>query len=90
MKPNATLISKGLSSQGTKLILEDGRELSGLTRVQFTAEVNDINRISAELFSSGIEAQGQLTLMMNHPETGELKEVSKIQFVDGSEWSVPE
>lgn len=86
MNITAKIVSGGPSSHGTQIILEDGSEIKGLTRVTFTAAVGDINRIDAEIVSAAIEANGQISFYVEHPKEGGMREVSKIEFADGSEW----
>lgn len=83
---NAKIISEGGSAFGTRVLTEGGAEIPGIRKVTFTAEVDDICRIDAEIMLASIEAEGKLTLFADNPETGQLGEVRRIEFADGTEW----
>lgn len=84
---NAKLISEGGVAAGTRVVLEGGGELQGVTRVTFTAEAGDLCRLEAEIMMAAVEAEGLLSVHAVHPETGALGEVARVVFADGSEWS---
>lgn len=83
---NARLICNGQSPHGVRVLLEDGGELLGMTRVTFTANVDDICRIEAEFLPAEVNVEGQLKTWMPHPIDGDLREIAKVIFADGSEW----
>jgi hypothetical protein len=87
---NAKIISEGGYVLGTQVVLEDGTELQGVSRVTFTADVKDgVCRIDAELAFGEIEADGKLTVWGTHPLTGVHGPIAKVIFADGTEWAAP-
>ncbi|UZW54965.1 hypothetical protein NUH86_16040 [Sphingobium sp. JS3065] len=83
---NAKVISGG-KAFGTKVILEDGGELRGITHIQWTAAVDDVCRLDVQVIMSKVEAEGVLKLFSEHPTEGGIREVAKVIYADGSEWA---
>lgn len=73
----------------TKLLLDDGREVKGITRLTYTAMADNYSIIKADIACGQIEAEGIVRFYAANPETSETSEVSKIVFADGAEWIAP-
>lgn len=83
----AIVKSPGPMGHGTQLInSETGDEIKGVTRIGITIVPDDIIRIDAEIFSTGLDVTGELSLYVADPATGETKRPTRIEYDDGTFW----
>jgi hypothetical protein len=86
----ATVKAPGPGGWGTTLTnAETGDEIKGVSRIGITIVPDDIIRIDAEIFSTGIDVTGELELYIADPSTGETKQPTRIEFKDGTSWEAP-
>ena len=81
------IVSPGPSGMGTRVFNEDGAEIRGISSNTWRAEVDSINTAEVTLSTASTELHGQATFYAQHPITGQLSEIRRIWFEDGSEWS---
>ena len=62
----------------------EGMELNGVTSATVYYKADDIVRAELELYIAHEAISGTLHWYANHPETGEWKEINRIEFADGS------
>lgn len=80
--------SNGTGIMGSSLVdLASGAELQGVTRVVASMEMDNYNTIEAVFIGAEIDVEGELRPKIIDPATGELREISRIVFADGSEWT---
>lgn len=77
------------SLTGPRCILPSGEQLQGVTRIAWSAEVDDIARAEVTMFSDIVEVEGAWQMVMRHPITGELQAVAAITFGDGTSFNGP-
>lgn len=66
-----------LPSQGTKVILPDGTELEGVTKVEMVASLNDVWRAVIHLHAHMAVAQGvEATFVAVPEETGDVTDLA--------------
>ncbi len=82
----AKLISSGLG-YGTKVLTESGEELKGITRIRWEVAVDEIATMEVDLLAVTTEVEGRLLVRVPHPVDGDIREVARIVFADGSEWA---
>jgi hypothetical protein len=76
-----------LTGWGSSLFdAESGAELRGVRRITATAEVDDITTVEAEFVSAEVDIKGVLRAMIADPGSGDLKQIAKITYADGTEW----
>ena len=77
----------GPTGYGTTLTnAETGDEIKGVSRLAIYIVPDDIIRVDAEIFSAELDVVGRATFHVTDPGTGEAKEVSRIEFADGTAW----
>jgi hypothetical protein len=77
----------GPTGYGTTLTnAETGDEINGVSRLAIYIVPDDIIRVDAEIFSAELDVAGRATFRVTDPGTGEVKEVSRIEFADGTAW----
>lgn len=80
-------IQSGSTSRGTKVFdTASGQEIKGITRLTWTANVDDANRVQAEIVCAGADVEGELTVVAQAPDMDEPKPVKRIEFEDGTVW----
>lgn len=82
---NVRIVSDG-NVCGTRLFLDGGEELRHVSAVRFEHEAGEIPRVTVDLATHPIEAEGRLVCRLFHPVSGELRTISSITFADGSTW----
>ena len=66
--------------------IPEGKELKGVTSATVHYEPDDIVRADLKVFIAHEAIAGSLYWFANDPETGEWKEVKRIEFADGSKF----
>ena len=71
---------------GTSIELESGEALHGLVRVVWEHSVGDLPTMQAELLLMPVDGLARIRVMAAHPIAGDVRELKRIVFADGSEW----
>lgn len=82
------LDAPGPGHAGTTLTdTETGEKLHGIRAIRAIIEVDAVNVIEAEFICALTTARGLLVAQVRDPHSGDLKEVNRIIFADGTEWA---
>lgn len=82
------VLSPGPQGWGTTVTdTETGAGIKGISEIGIRIVPDDITRVEAHLFSTGLDVTGELSLYVADPATGESKEPTRIEFADGSVWT---
>ena len=77
----------GPQGWGTRMInAETGEEIRGVAAMSIRIVPDEFISIQADIFSAGIEVNGEAEFRVTDPATGEKKTVARVEFADGSEW----
>jgi hypothetical protein len=75
------------SPAGTTCVLPTGEPLLGVSRIAWSAELDDIAQAEITIWADTVEVEGKLQMFVCHPITGLAAEVAHIAFADGSCWA---
>lgn len=84
MTMQVKIVSPSGLANDTKVLLPDGSELQGITRIDFKPIVPGAFvecRIEIQAFS--LDASAAATMLIAHPRTGKLEPVKRIEFEGG-------
>lgn len=65
---------------------DEGRLIHGVSKAQFTAEVDSVCTVLLKFHAAKVDVAGVPTFYMQHPETGRTVEIKSIEFADGTRW----
>lgn len=81
---SVTVKSDG-SASGTT-IAADGKEIRGIRAVRFEHSAGDYPEINLDLCCATVEVAGLPVFHVTDPVSGEMKELLRVEFKDGSQW----
>ena len=83
----ARVIAPGPAGWGTTLLdVASGEEIKGVRAVRINIEPDNLIQIEADIFAEGIDVNGNLTLYIVDPCSGETKCPTRIEYDDGTAW----
>ena len=83
------VISPGPLGFGTTLLdTVSGEEIKGVRAIRINIEPDRHIGIEADICADGIDVNGELRLYVSDPATGEAKIPTRIEFDDGTVWTL--
>lgn len=80
--------TKGDFATGIDVELYDGdRKLNGVASVQVDMCPDDVVRAKCTVFVDTMDVEAEGRFVAIHPVSGELMELRRMEFADGTEWS---
>jgi hypothetical protein len=84
---NVRIVADGPTGKSTKIINDEtGEQIMGIARVDVAITPNQANSASIELFCVQADLRARGMFMLQHPRTGALKTLRRIEFNDGDVW----